>query len=137
MAYSLDLREKIVRAYDEERGSQRAVAELFGVSRSFVEKLLARRRATGEIAALPHGGGRRPRCDAEDMARVQLLVEEQADATLEELRERAQREHNLEVSRSTMSRLLQRLGLPRKKSRSTLRSATRPAWKRRAVITTR
>ncbi len=55
MAYSIDLREKIVRAYDEQLGSQRAIAELFGVSRSFVEKLLARRRLTDEIAPLPHG----------------------------------------------------------------------------------
>jgi transposase len=60
MAYSTDLREKIVRAYDEGLGSQRAVADLFGVSRSFVEKLLRRRRLTGEVAALPHGGGRKP-----------------------------------------------------------------------------
>jgi DNA invertase Pin-like site-specific DNA recombinase len=40
MAYSTDLREKITRAYDDGLGSQRAIAELFGVSRSFVEKLL-------------------------------------------------------------------------------------------------
>jgi len=30
MAYSTDLREKIVRAYDNGLGSQRAIAELFG-----------------------------------------------------------------------------------------------------------
>lgn len=47
-----------MRAYDEGAGSQRAIAELFGVSRSFVGKLLARRRATGEVAPLPHGDGR-------------------------------------------------------------------------------
>ena len=62
MAYSTDLREKIVRAYDEGLGSQRAISERFGVSRSFVEKLLQRRRLTGEVAALPRGGGRKPLC---------------------------------------------------------------------------
>lgn len=62
MAYSTDLREKIVRAYDEGLGSQRKIAELFGVSRSFVEKLLHRRRTTGEVSALPHGGGRTALC---------------------------------------------------------------------------
>ena len=39
-AYSLDLRQKILRAYDQPLGSQRALAALFGVSQSFVEKLL-------------------------------------------------------------------------------------------------
>lgn len=68
MAYSTDLRQKIVRAYDAQLGSQRAIAELFGVSRSFVEKLLARRRSTGEITALPHGGGRQPHCAPRDIA---------------------------------------------------------------------
>jgi hypothetical protein len=44
--HSLDLREKILRAYDEHLGSQFALAALFGVSRSFVEKLRPRRRTT-------------------------------------------------------------------------------------------
>ena len=57
MAYSTDLREKIVRAYDDGHRSQRAVAELFGVSRSFVEKLLRRRRPTGEVAACRTAAG--------------------------------------------------------------------------------
>ena len=119
MAYSTDLREKIVRAYDERLGSQRAIAELFGVSRSFVEKLLARRRSTGEIAALPHGGGRKPHCAAEDVTLVRRHIKEQPDATLTEVCYRVHQEHGTSVSSSAMSRLLKRLGLPRKKSRST------------------
>lgn len=131
MAYSTDLREKIVRAYDEQLGSQRAIAELFGVSRSFVEKLLARRRLTGEIAPLPHGGGRQPHCAARDIALVQQHIKEQPDATLSEVCHRIDQEHGTSVSHSAMSRLLKRLGLPRKKSRSTLVSATRHVSKRR------
>jgi hypothetical protein len=37
-AYSLDLRQKILRACDHRLGSQRNIAMLFGVSQSFVEK---------------------------------------------------------------------------------------------------
>lgn len=44
-----------MRDYDEQLDSPRAIAELFGISRSFIEKLLARRRSTGEIAPLPRG----------------------------------------------------------------------------------
>lgn len=119
MAYSTDLREKITRAYDDGLGSQRALAELFGVSRSFVEKLLHRRRTTGEIAALPHGGGRQPLCREKEQQLVRRLIEQQPDATLEELCEAVARKRQLQLSRPTMSRLLQRLDLGRKKSRST------------------
>jgi transposase len=34
--YSLDLRQKILRAYDHKLGSQRALAALFGVSHAFL-----------------------------------------------------------------------------------------------------
>ena len=37
--YSLDLRQKVIQAYEHGVGSQRQVAELFGVSRGFVEEL--------------------------------------------------------------------------------------------------
>ena len=43
-AYSTDLRQKIVHAYQRRLGSQRALADLFGVSASFVEKLWRRNR---------------------------------------------------------------------------------------------
>ena len=59
-AYSMDLRQRVVRACDEKVGSQRRIAELFGVSLSWVEKLLRRRRQTGSIAPKAHGGGGRP-----------------------------------------------------------------------------
>ena len=44
---------KILHAYDQYLGSQRALAALFGVSHGFLEQLLRRRRTTGEIARRP------------------------------------------------------------------------------------
>jgi len=125
--HSTDLWEKIVRAVDEGVGSQRLIAELFGVSRSFVEKLLARHRASSSIAPRPHGGGRKPRCATQDLIVVRRLVKEQPDRTLDELRERVADERSLDISRATMGRVLRRLGLPRKKSRPMRLNATRRA----------
>jgi transposase len=48
-AYSIDLRQKILQACERRLGSQRVLADLFGVSLSFVEKLLRRHRTTGSI----------------------------------------------------------------------------------------
>jgi transposase len=118
-AYSLDLRQKILRAYDQRLGSQRAIAALFGVSQSFVEKLLRRRRTTGDIAPRCHAGGRRAICNETALAGIRSLVQEQPDATLAELCERLLAQQGLRVSVPTMGRLVIALSLPRKKSRST------------------
>jgi transposase len=131
-AYSLDLRQKILRAYDQRLGSQRAVAALFGVSQSFVEKLLRRRRTTGTIAPRPHAGGRRALCDEAALTVVRRLVHEQPDATLAELCERLFAQRGLRVSVPTMGRLVIALRLPRKKSRSTPANGTPSGSSRRA-----
>jgi hypothetical protein len=39
-AYSIDLRQKILRACERPLGSQRHLADVFGVSLAFVEKVL-------------------------------------------------------------------------------------------------
>jgi transposase len=134
---SLDLREKILRAYDEHRGSQRALAALFGVSRAFVEKLIQRRRSTGQMAPRPHAGGRTPSCDHAALAVVRQGLQEHTDATLAELCEQLGQRRGLWVRVSTMSRLLTRLGLPRKKSRSTPLNGTRRGSNRHGPTTGR
>ena len=134
-AYSIDLRHKLLHACERRLGSQRALADLFGVSLSFVEKLLRRHRTTGDIAPKPHAGGPRPALDAAADALVRRLVRENTDITLAELCARVADEKGRRVSVATMCRLLQRLGLPRKKSRSTPASVTPRASSRRARIT--
>jgi transposase len=131
-AYSLDLRQKILRAYDQRLGSQRAIAMLFGVSQSFVEKLLRRRRTTGTISPRPHAGGRRALCDEAALAVVRRLVQEQPDATLAELCERLFAQRGLHVSVPTMGRLVIALRLPRKKRRSTPANGTPSVSSKRA-----
>jgi transposase len=135
--YSLDLRAKILRASDTHHGSPRALAALFGVSRACVEKLVRQRRRTGQMAPRPHAGGRKPSSDHAALAMVRQELQEHTDATLAELCERLGHRRGLWVSVSTMSRLLARLGLPRKKSRSTRRSGTRRASGRRGHTTGR
>jgi transposase len=45
-AYSIDLRQKILRAWERRFGSQRAIAEIFRVSFAFLEKVLRQHRTT-------------------------------------------------------------------------------------------
>ena len=115
-AYSPDLCAKIARAYDEGEGSQRQLARRFRVSLAFIQKMRRRERATGELAATRHTGGRRPLLDADALSLIAKLIREQNDLTLAELCEYASRERGLQVSVPTMYRALRRLGLPHKKS---------------------
>ena len=133
--YSIDLRQKILQACARRLGSQRTLANLFGVSLSFVEKLLRRHRTTGSIAPKPHAGGQKPSLDAAATL-VRQLVHDNTDITLEELCARVAAARGVRVSVATMCRGLQRLGLPRKKSRSTPASATLRASSKRARTTT-
>lgn len=121
--YSQDLREKIIRAL-EAGETQEEVAERFSVSLSFVEKLWRRWRTSGSCAALPHAGGRE-RSLREHEAAIRKEVATQPDVTLAELCERLAGAGVPAVSLATMCAELQRLDLPRKKSRSTTLSATR------------
>ena len=134
-AYSIDLRQKILHACQRRFGSQRTIADVFGVSLAFVEKVLRQHRTTGDIAPKPHAGGQKPLLDAAARTVVPRFVGDQPDATLEELCTRLAAAIGVRVSVPTMCRVLQRVGLPRKKSRSTRRNATPRASNRRGRST--
>jgi transposase len=123
-AYSNDLRRKIVAAYESTEYSQRAVAALFGVSPATVRNLVRRKREAGSPDALPHSGGKAASLDDSARTFVRAKVKQTNDVTLEELVQGVARKHKKRVSLSTMCRVLQALGLPRKKRRSTPRSGT-------------
>jgi transposase len=113
--YSIDLRQKIFQAYERGVGSQRAVAELFGVSISFVEKLFIQFRSTGNVEPKPHAGGTPSRIDAAARLHLQEWLQVQPDLTLAELAERLHKTMGIKVSVARLCRVLKELGLPRKK----------------------
>ncbi len=112
-AYSTDLRERVVAAYDAREGTQEQVATRFAVSASWVRKILRQRRATGSIEPRPHGGGHAAAFDAAAASRLRAAVRADDDATLEELGRLA----GVACSVSAVYRALGRLGITRKKSR--------------------
>ena len=112
--YSQDLRQKIIEALESDEDPQAEIADNFGVSLSFVEKLWHRWRHSGRCAALPRSGGqKRALQDSQDRLRAEVV--KQPDATLSELCERVAKAGGASASPSMMCRELQRLQLPRKK----------------------
>jgi len=114
--YSDDLRRKLIQAWQNWDGSEQELADEWGVSRSWLQKVVRRWRRTGEAEAAPYRHGPVSRVNA---PRLAALVQAHPDALLAELGRR------LRVSAPTVCRALRQLGLPRKKSLCTPVSATR------------
>ncbi len=113
--YSNDFREKILETKKKTNESIQQLADRFGVSYSFVRQLVRRYEATGTIEPAPHGGGKPSLLEPAHIEIVIELVEEDNDATLEELRARLLARTGIQISIPTMCRVLQKLKLTRKK----------------------
>ena len=119
-SFSLDLRERVIKAYDQKVGAQAKVAKIFGVSVPWIKKLLRQRRETGSLAPRPHGGGRQAAFDGKNLEELKELVGQNPDATLRELGELS----GVKCGVMAVWRTLKKLGCRRKKSHFTLRSKT-------------
>jgi len=108
---SLDLRERILVAYDEGEGTREDVAKRFRVSLGMVKKLLRQRRRTGDIKAQHHRAGRKPMLVAEHQRQFRTLLAEKPDLTLRELREVL----SLKCSLQAIHVVLVKMGLSYKK----------------------
>ena len=115
---SLDLRQKIIEVHTEEAISQRQLAERFRVSLSSIQRLLKQFRNDGSINPKGHGGGYPPTFSSEQLEKVRDLVEANNDATLAELCELVAQQEGKTISVSTMWRIVEQLGLTRKKNDS-------------------
>lgn len=91
--------------------SLREIAARFLVDVSTLGRLLKRYRQTGSVDPRPHAGGRCPVLGDDDLRRLQELVREQPDATLDELRDRL----GVDCGRTTVVRALKKLRITRKK----------------------
>jgi transposase len=124
MAYSQDLRERVIAAVKAGEQSLSQIARTFGVSESTVDKWSRRWRETGQVAAKPWAGGPQ-RALRECAAVIQAEVRKQPDLTVVELCEQVEAATGVKASQSMMSRELARPKLPRKKRASTIASGTR------------
>ena len=121
-AYSEDLREKIVEAV--ERGMPKIeAARSFGVGISSVKRYVATYR-DGRSLAPKKRPGSKPKLDEGARKLLEADLAERPTATLPQRREFLRRACGAEVSDSTISRMLGRLGWSRKKGRWERQNAT-------------
>lgn len=117
-AYSLDLRKRVLRAWDAGMDVY-SVAAKYEVSRAWVHRLVQRRRESGSIEPRKQTKFRRRALSPHQEARLVTLVTARPDATLAELREALPTRAAL----STLWRRLDALGFTLKKNGTRRRTA--------------
>jgi len=85
VAYSIDLRTRVIDAWKAKEGAQGQMAERFKVSLSFVKRVLRQYRASAQREAKPRGATLAPTISGEALRLVQSWVEHKPDISLEEL----------------------------------------------------
>jgi transposase len=116
-AYTIELRERAIAAYDQRNVSEAQIAALFGVGEASLRRWRRRKRETGSVAPTVHRKGPERCVDAEHEPIVRQLVLDHPDAFVEDLAIRFTEQTGRACSRSAMGRALDRLGLTRKKRR--------------------
>jgi transposase len=108
-AYSVDLREKVLRAVDQ--GYPRAeIIMLLGVSRATIKRYLKQRRETGSVApkAIP---GRTPKKLGLLQAELVMQLQAHVDLRLEDQCRLWEQTHGVQVSTTTMSQAMSLSGI--------------------------
>ena len=122
----IELRKRIVEAYTSGLcGSYEKAAELFGVGRATVSRLLRRRRETGDIKALAVGGNRARQVD---LGWLREHAQKQPDARLVDRVEAWQAVSGRRVALSTMCNAMRAIGWTHKKKRLSPTSRAEQTW---------
>ena len=114
--YSVDFREKVVKAYERGDASIRRLAARFDVSKAFIQRVLKQKKLTGHVQPKKQGGAMKSQLEKYSMQLAQM-VENYPDLTLGEYCEYWGETYGLWLSTSTMCRALQKQQLTRKKRR--------------------
>jgi transposase len=114
-----DLRRKLLLAYDQGEGTLEELAGRFLVSVGWAKKISAARNRTGQAERLAHKPGRKPHAGIEAQQQVRTWFVQQPDLTLAEVRRKLLGEAGVSLSLPQVWKLLGKLGLRLKKSRST------------------
>lgn len=116
-AYPIELRRRVLKAYEAGEGSYRELARRFMVDLSTIQDWMDLYRQTGSLEPRACGRKADPSVEERWRERLSALLQEQNDLTLGELVEQLDKRYGQKSSTSTVDRWLNRLGITRKKRR--------------------
>jgi|SRR5208282_897406 len=120
-AYSLDLRQRVMKAYDENKWTVGQIAERFKVGEWWVHKLKRQRRTGVGIGPRKGKVGQPRRLGSGQLNRLTQYVDQHPDATLEQIREKI----GATCTMVTVHNTLRRLGYRYKKNAAGQRTRSR------------
>ena len=112
MAYSEDLRKRIIAAVEKGELSKTDIQIFFQISKTGLSYLIKHVKETGSIEPKPYGGGRQPKFQEEDIEKIKKYIDENPDATLEEILEHSGKDASI----MAVFRTLKNMGYRLKKS---------------------
>lgn len=115
MALSMDLRERMVKAYMNQEGSLGCIAKRFNVTFKTVDSLVKRLIATGHCRPKKPTGSI-PIVQKQDKEKIKRWIQKRNDITLRELCTKLAKETGVIVKKSTMHNVCQLLRLRYKKN---------------------
>jgi transposase len=122
-AFTRRERRKIISLYQSGLDTE-DIAQQMGASLSGTRRIWQQFREQGRDAPAFAHCGRRPTLSDEQMQQVRQIVEEKPDRFVHEIAGEVERRLGVTVRRQTVGRWLHKLGLTRKKSRSTRKSSS-------------
>jgi transposase len=117
-AFSKRERRRIISLYQSGLDTE-DIAQQMGASLSGVRRVWQQFREEGRDEPAFANCGRKPTLTDEQMQEVRQIVQEKPDRFVREVAEEVERRLGVVVRRQTVGRWLEKLGLTRKKSRST------------------
>ena len=118
-------------AYEDGEGSYAELAERFGVGEASVDRWLALKRQSGDVAPRSMGGARHERKIGEEgRSFIVVALTEVPDSSIAELVQAYEEEFGVRVGRETMRVTVVELGYTKKKPSGGRRHPSAPTWSR-------
>lgn len=117
MSYSMDLRRRVVDAYESGNGTREELGQLFNLGTATIGRWVRRKIENGTPHPLPRGGGKSRRIGAIGECVLLGILERTPDATLQEIAEKYAWTTHMPMNASVISHSMKRLEITRKKRR--------------------
>ncbi len=115
IAYPIELRERVVKAYRRDDKSTIEVAEEYSVGSATLTRWLRLERETGSLEPREHGGGRTSPIDEEAEKFLRRLIAKNPDVLISEMVKELKEKLKINTSESAIGRALARMEITRKK----------------------
>lgn len=115
MAYSLDLRQRVLSSYESGEGTQSEIADFFDINISTLKRWLTRKKSGDSLIPQKGNRGRPGKINAMELEELRQIVEAKPSITLAELSALYLKKRQISIGSSVLSRALIKLNLRYKK----------------------